>query len=99
VRRSADGSLRRRRKRDEHEGPAYRWLVRAVARPQRGIVLRKTKRSNETHASMTYKDARLFKKNVGQESCLGYLGHPLVEDPHGLSAASRLAASGVSSAQ
>jgi hypothetical protein len=34
---------------------------------------RKTKRSNETHASTTDKDARLLRKGDGQESRLGYL--------------------------
>src|SRR5271169_2861704 len=36
---------------------------------------RKTKRSNETHASTTDPDARLFRKGDGQESRLSYLGH------------------------
>ena len=45
---------------------------------------RKTKRSNETHASTTDKDARLFKKGDGQESRLGYLGHALMENRNGL---------------
>ena len=45
---------------------------------------RKTKRSNETHASTTDKDARLFKKGDGQESRLAYLGHALMENRNGL---------------
>ncbi len=45
---------------------------------------RKTKRSNETHASTTDKDARLFRKGDGQESCLSYLGHALMENRNGL---------------
>jgi transposase len=45
---------------------------------------RKTKRSNETHASTTDKDARLFKKGDGQESRLSYLGHALMENRNGL---------------
>src|SRR3974390_2124044 len=45
---------------------------------------RKTKRTNETHASTTDKDARLFKKGAGQESRLGYLGHALMENRNGL---------------
>ena len=48
---------------------------------------RKTKRSNETHASTTDKDARLFRKGDGQESRLGYLGHALMENRNGLVAA------------
>jgi transposase len=45
---------------------------------------RKTKRSNETHASRTDKDARLFRKGDGQESRLSYLGHALMENRNGL---------------
>src|ERR1700690_282679 len=45
---------------------------------------RKTKRSNETHASTTDPDARLFKKGDGQESRLSYLGHALMENRSGL---------------
>ena len=45
---------------------------------------RKTKRSNETHASTTDKDARLHKKGAGQESKLAYLGHALMENRNGL---------------
>src|SRR5271166_2473672 len=45
---------------------------------------RKTKRSNETHASTTDPDARLFRKGDGQESRLSYLGHALMENRSGL---------------
>lgn len=45
---------------------------------------RKTKRSNETHASTTDADARLYKKGDGQESKLAYLGHALMENRNGL---------------
>lgn len=45
---------------------------------------RKTKRSNETHASKTDPDARLYKKADGQESKLAYLGHALMENRNGL---------------
>jgi transposase len=45
---------------------------------------RKTKRSNETHASTTDPDARLFRKGDGQESRLSYLGHALMENRRGL---------------
>lgn len=45
---------------------------------------RNTKRSNETHASITDKDARLFRKSAGQESRLAYLGHALMENRNGL---------------
>jgi transposase len=45
---------------------------------------RKTKRTNETHASTTDPDARLFRKADGQESRLSYLGHALMENRNGL---------------
>jgi transposase len=48
------------------------------------VDFRKTKRSNETHASTTDKDARLYRKGEGQESRLGYLGHALMENRNGL---------------
>ena len=48
---------------------------------------RKTKRSNETHASTTDPEARLFKKADGQESKLAYMGHALMENRSGLVAA------------
>jgi transposase len=45
---------------------------------------RKTKRSNETHASTTDKEARLFRKSDGQESRLCYLRHAVMENRNGL---------------
>ena len=42
------------------------------------------KRKNETHASTTDADARLFKKSKGSEAKLGYLGHVLMENRNGL---------------
>jgi len=41
-------------------------------------------RRNDTHQSTTDADARLFKKAVGREAKLGYLGHLLTENRHGL---------------
>jgi IS5 family transposase len=41
-------------------------------------------RSNATHESTTDPAARLFKKAKGQEAKLGYLGHVLMENRHGL---------------
>ncbi len=41
-------------------------------------------RSNDTHASTTDLDARLFKKSVGSASKLGYLGHVMTENRNGL---------------
>lgn len=42
------------------------------------------KRCNETHASSTDPMARLYKKTRGAEAKLGYLGHVLTENRHGL---------------
>jgi transposase len=41
-------------------------------------------RKNDTHASMTDPDARLYRKSNGAESRLAYLGHLLIENRHGL---------------
>jgi hypothetical protein len=41
-------------------------------------------RKNDTHASTTDPDARLFRKSNGAESRLAYLGHLLIENRHGL---------------
>ena len=45
------------------------------------------KRSNETHASATDPDARLYRKGNGRESTLCYMGHALMENRHGLAVA------------
>ncbi len=42
------------------------------------------KRSNESHASMTDPDARLYRKGKGKESRLCYMGHALMENRNGL---------------
>ena len=42
------------------------------------------KRSNETHASTTDPDARLYKKAAGQAAKLGHMGHVLMENRNGL---------------
>ncbi len=44
----------------------------------------KEKRSNETHASTTDPDARLYKKGDGQPAKLCYMGHALMENRNGL---------------
>jgi transposase len=45
---------------------------------------KKNKWSNETNASTTDEDARLYRKAKGQESRLAYLGHALMENRNGL---------------
>lgn len=42
------------------------------------------KRSNATHQSTTDPEALLFKKAKGQEAKLGFLGHALMENRHGM---------------
>jgi transposase len=42
------------------------------------------KRSNETHASTTDPDARLYRKGQGKEAKLCFMGHALMENRHGL---------------
>lgn len=44
----------------------------------------KEKRSNDTHASTTDPDARLFRKGNGRESRLCFIGHTLMENRNGL---------------
>lgn len=41
-------------------------------------------RTNDTHASTTDPEARLFRKSHNSESRLAYLGHLLIENRHGL---------------
>jgi len=45
---------------------------------------RREKRSNETHASTTDPDARLYRKGDGQPSRLCFMGHVLMENRNGL---------------
>jgi IS5 family transposase len=42
------------------------------------------KRTNDTHASTTDPDARLYKKGRGKEAKLCFMGHGLMENRHGL---------------
>jgi transposase len=51
-------------------------------------------RSNETHASTTDPDARLYKKAAGQAAKLCHLGHVLMENGNGLVVAAVTKASG-----
>jgi transposase len=43
-----------------------------------------SKRSNETHASVTDPDVRLYRKGAGREARLCYMGHALMENRNGL---------------
>lgn len=42
------------------------------------------KRTNETHASTTDPEARLYRKGPGKEAKLSHMGHALTENRHGL---------------
>jgi transposase len=48
------------------------------------------KRRNETHASTTDADARLYRKGLGQAAKLAYMGHVLMENRNGLVVDTRL---------
>lgn len=48
------------------------------------VSFRGKKRANETHASTTDSDARLYKKAKGQQAKLCYIGHALMENRNGL---------------
>jgi IS5 family transposase len=54
------------------------------------VNFRGEKRSNHTHQSTTDAEARLYKKAKGHEAKLGYLGHVLMENRHGLVVDTRL---------
>src|SRR5260370_10925119 len=48
------------------------------------------KRRNQTHASVTDPDARLYRKGPGQPAKLAYLGHVVMENRHALVVDTRL---------
>ena len=48
------------------------------------------KRKNDTHASTTDPDARLFRKGAGKEAKLCHMGHLMMENRHGLIVDARL---------
>jgi transposase len=56
------------------------------------VDFRGQKRSNQTHASTTDPDAKLYRKGNGQPAVLGYLGHVLLDNRHGLVAGTCLTA-------
>jgi transposase len=49
-----------------------------------GANFRGQQRRNDTHASTTDPEAKLYRKSNGAESRLAYLGHLLIENRHGL---------------
>jgi transposase len=48
------------------------------------VNFRGERRRNDTHASTSDPDARLYRKGPGKESKLSYLGHVLLDNRHGL---------------
>ena len=52
--------------------------------PDAGRDFHGAQRRNDTHASKTDPEARLYKKSYGQEARLSYLGHTVVENRNGL---------------
>ncbi|GAA5444745.1 IS5 family transposase ISBusp2 [Microbulbifer sp. NBRC 101763] len=50
----------------------------------KGRDFRGEKRTNDTHASTTDPDSRIYKKSQGSEAKLGYLGHTTMDNRNGL---------------
>jgi transposase len=57
-----------------------------------GVDFHGERRLNQTHASTTDPEARLFRKGKGKEAKLCFMGHVLVENRHGLIITPRLTA-------
>jgi IS5 family transposase len=70
-----------KRKDDEQSPPRIGGCIKAR---NADTDFRGTKRTNDTHASTTDPDARLYKKSAGSASRLGYLGHVMTENRNGL---------------
>lgn len=64
------------------EGPPPPPIGGCIKNPE--VDFKGRKRCNETHASTTDPDARLYKKSAGSEAKLGYLGHVMTENRNGL---------------
>lgn len=54
------------------------------------VDFRGVRRTNATHASTTDPEARLYRKALGQEAKLCYLGHLLMDNRHGLAVNTRV---------
>lgn len=52
-----------------------------------GVNFHGQKRKNDTHASVTDPDSRLYRKAAGREAKLSYMGHVTMENRHGLAVA------------
>ena len=68
------------------------WASQKSFRPKDGsggdgTDFHKQKRKNETHASVTDPECRLYRKAQGREAKLSYMGHVTMENRHGLAVA------------
>jgi transposase len=70
------------------ESPASHGSAPATERPAAGrnaeVDFHGQKRSNDTHASRTDPEARLYRKGPGKEAKLCFMGHALMENRNGL---------------
>jgi hypothetical protein len=55
-----------------------------------GTNFRGQQRKNDTHASITDPESRLYRKAAGREAKLSYMGHAIMENRHGLAVAGRV---------
>jgi transposase len=78
-------SLKSFRPRDDSDGPPAGGGGRNPDRDFHG-----ERRKNETHASTTDPEAKLFRKGSGKEAKLSYMGHVLTENRNGLVVGAKL---------
>ena len=71
------------------EGQGWRRASGIIGTQRRGRLPRR-EASNQTHASTTDPDARLYRKGSGMEAKLSFIGHALMENRNGLFVAARL---------
>jgi transposase len=60
------------------------WASQKSFRPKDGSDFHGQKRKNETHASVTDPESRLYRKAAGREARLCYMGHVTMENRNGL---------------
>ena len=69
---------------DRRVGESEEFSTEGSRRLPGGRDSRGQERKNDTHASKTDPDSRLYRKSNSAESRLAYLGHLLIENRHGL---------------
>ena len=87
---SVNGTLIRGVGQHEELSPQGRQRRAASCRTQWRTRFHGENRRNQTHASTTDPDARLYRKGPGQPAKLAYLGHVLMENRHALVVGTRL---------